>query len=209
MRGDLEQARALAERSHETLEDLGLRLRAAFAAETLGFIEHLADDHEAAERALLAGFSVANELGEQGYTSTVAALLSRELAEQGRLDEADAMIETSSALGAEDDLTTQALWRAAKALVLSLRGSDEEAERYAREAVEIAAETEDLNMRADVLVQLGAVAAARDRGAAVRALTAALDLYRAKGNVTSAAEAERRVAALRARRDRHALPGPG
>ncbi|MGZ4109254.1 MAG: adenylate/guanylate cyclase domain-containing protein [Actinomycetota bacterium] len=192
MRGRFDEARTLAQRARTRLEDVGLRLRAAFASESLGFLEHLAGDHAAAERELRAGLEVGRELGEQAFTATVAALLAHELAEQGRLGDAASFIDESADAGAEDDLTTQVIWREAQALVLAQRGRNDEASAIAAEAVELAARTDDVNMRADALVVLADVGRSNDRG--LGALTEALELYRAKGNEVSAAAVEARLA---------------
>jgi len=194
MQGRSGEAIEYAERARAILEDLGLRLRASFTAETLGFIAHLGGDHAAAERALRAGFEVATEFGEQAYTSTVAALLSQELAEQGHLEEAERFISVSVEQGAEDDLTTQIVWRGAQALVLASRGAHGEAGRVIRDAVELARGTDDVNMRADTLMTLAQVLEAHDPAAAGAAAREALELYRAKGNIVSASDAERRLA---------------
>ncbi|MGZ4125500.1 MAG: adenylate/guanylate cyclase domain-containing protein, partial [Actinomycetota bacterium] len=192
MQGRFDEARTLAQRARTRLEDVGLRLRAAFASESLGFLEHLAGDHAAAERELRAGLEVGRELGEQAFTATVAALLAHELAEQGRLGDAASFIDESADAGAEDDLTTQVIWREAQALVLAQRGRNDEASAIAAEAVELAARTDDVNMRADALVVLADVGRSNDRG--LGALTEALELYRAKGNEVSAAAVEARLA---------------
>jgi class 3 adenylate cyclase/tetratricopeptide (TPR) repeat protein len=191
MTGDGSRAAELIARSRAVLQDLGLRLRAAFATETQGFIAHLAGDHAQAAGALREGFDIATEFGEVAYASTVAALLSRELAELGELDEAERLMHASAELAAEDDLTTQILWRTANALVLAGRGDPAGAERSAADAVDLARDTDDLNMRADALVALADVT--DDDGAQTAALREALELYDAKGNAVSSDAVRRRL----------------
>ncbi|MGZ4155220.1 MAG: adenylate/guanylate cyclase domain-containing protein, partial [Actinomycetota bacterium] len=106
--------------------------------------------------------------------------------------DAASFIDESADAGAEDDLTTQVIWRGAQALVLAQRGRNDEASAIAAEAVELAARTDDVNMRADALVVLADVGRSNDRG--LGALTEALELYRAKGNEVSAAAVEARLA---------------
>jgi tetratricopeptide (TPR) repeat protein len=126
-------------------------------------------------------------LGERGYLSTVAALLAHAVLAQGRLDDADELIRMSDDAAAEDDLSTQVLVRTARGRILAARGAFDEALPSCREAALLAEETDDVNMRADVSVQLGevlALAGRRDEAAGV--LEDALRLYEGKGNVVSA-----------------------
>ncbi len=197
MEGRFDEARTLARRAKEMLDDLGLRLRAAFVSETLGSIETLAGDHAAAERELRAGFEVVKELGERGFLSTVAALLARCLVEQGRLGEAERFVTVSREAAAPDDLATQVTLRGARARILAAKGRLDEAERVAAEAVRLAEGTDDLNACADTLLDQAEVlraAGAVDRAAA--AIDLALDRYERKGNVVGAALARRRRAEL-------------
>jgi tetratricopeptide (TPR) repeat protein len=199
MEGRPDQAREMAKRARSILEDLGLRLRAAFVSEACGFVERLAGDHAAAERELRSGFEVTVELGEQGYLATAAALIAHEVFEQGRVDEADRFIQISEGAAAEDDLTTQALCRSARALVLAARGRVDEAEREAMDAAALAEETDDINMQGDVRVDLAQVLASAGRSEdAVRELERAREMYEHKGNVVSAELVARRIEELRA-----------
>jgi class 3 adenylate cyclase/tetratricopeptide (TPR) repeat protein len=197
MEGRFDEARELARRASGILEDLGLSLRAAFVSETFGFIERLAGDAEAAERELRAGFDVIEKLGEQGYLSTVAALLAHSTLDQGRLDDAERFISASQIAAAEDDLTTQVLLRSARGRALAGRGDLEEAERSGREAVALSSETDDVNMRADVMMDLGDVLRLTDRpDDATHVFEGSLSLYRGKGNQVSARRAEDRLGEL-------------
>jgi tetratricopeptide (TPR) repeat protein len=197
MEGRFDEARELATRARSMLEELGVRLRAAFISETLGFIETLAGDHAAAEREFRVGYANAIELGDRGFQSTVAAELAHALVAQGKLDEAEAFTKESEESGAEDDLVTQVMWRTAQARILAARERAPEAELLAREGVTLAEETDDLNMRGDTFVDLGEVLriAGGEKGAA-DAFGRALQLYDAKGNLVGAQDARRRLASL-------------
>ena len=198
MQGRFEEARELVRRARAIFEDLGLRLRAAFVAETAGEVEMLAGEYVAAERAYRAGLDAAVGMGEQGFRSTVAACLANALVALGRFAEAEEMVAISERFGAEDDVSTQVLSRTAQAHVLASRGEHGQAERAAREAVAISEGTDDLNMRADALVELSQVlSSAGDREGAVRALEGALELYAAKGNAAAAATVRPRLVELR------------
>jgi len=194
MQGRFDEARDLVRRSREILEDLGMRLRAAFISESAAFIEMLAGDPVAAERELRSGYVTIERLGEQGYQSTAAALLAHAVWAQGRAEDALDLTEVAERLGAEDDVTTQVLWRSARAKVLASRGDGAVAEALAREALEIAARTDDLNMIGDTRMDLALVLAAAGRvDEAVEVATEALHGYEDKGNSTSAEVAARFV----------------
>jgi class 3 adenylate cyclase/tetratricopeptide (TPR) repeat protein len=186
------EARDLVRRSRAIYEDLGLRLRSTYVAESAGGIEMLAGDAVAAENELRASLVALAEMGEQGSQSTVAAALAHALIELGRLDEAEEMVSASELAGAEDDVSTHVLSQSARARILAARGRPEEAERIARAAVSRAAETDDLNMRGDTLLDLGRVLSeTEERDGAMFAVEQALSLYEAKGN-SAAVETARR-----------------
>ncbi len=192
MQGRFDEGRALVRESAQILEDLGLKLRAAFVSDAAGVVETLAGDQAAAERAFRAGYDTIDELGERAFLSTVSALLAHAICAQGRYDEADMFCSLAEEVGADDDITTQVLWRSSRAKVLGGRGELDEAVRLARAAVAMAEETDDVNMRADALVDFAdVVALAGDTVARDDGLRRAHDLYVAKGNVVSARSTER------------------
>jgi tetratricopeptide (TPR) repeat protein len=199
MEGDFDEARELVGRARTMLEDLGLRLRAAFVSETLGFIERLAGDDAAAERVLREGYEVIERVHERGYLSTLAAVLAHTLVAQGRDDEAEGFTKVSEETAAEDDLSSQILWRSARARLLARRGALAEARDLIERAVLIADSTDDINMRADTLLDLSEVYGAAGRvGEAADAARHALDLYQRKGNRVSVVAVEAKLAALTA-----------
>jgi class 3 adenylate cyclase/tetratricopeptide (TPR) repeat protein len=200
MEGRFDEARGLAERARASFEEFGFRLAASWVWETSGTIELLAGDSAAAERAFRTGFDAAAELGDQGFQVTVAALLALAEIEQGHVEEADRWTALSERSAAADDMASQVLWRSARARILAASGAADEGESFAREAVELAEQTDDINMHADTLVNLGIVLteAGRPKEAA-EALDQAAELYERKGN---------RVALEASRRRREALPLP-
>jgi len=192
MQGRIDEGRELVRESARILEDLGLKMRAVFVSEGAAFIEMLAGDHAAAERVLRAGYEETSRLGDLGYQATAAALVAHPIYAQGRLDEAEEFCRIAEEIGTEDDLATQVLWRSARAKVLAGRGEFQRAVAFAREAVGIAERTDDINMHADTLMDLGIVLAAAgalaERDDAARR---AQELYIRKGNLVSASRAER------------------
>ena len=192
MRGQIDAGRELVRTSAQLLEDHGLKMRATFVSEAMGFIETLAGDHAAAERALRAAHDEVSRLGELGYQSTAAALLAHTICAQGRFEEADRFCDIAEKIGAEDDLATQVLWRTARAKVLAARGEQEAAAALARAAVTLAERTDDTNMCADSLMDLaGVLSVTGDSAERVDAIRRARKLYVQKGNVVSAGLAER------------------
>ena len=163
-------------------------------SETLGFVERLAGDAAAAERALRAGYDIADKLGERGYLSTAATLLAHAVLDQGRLDDADSVHRRWARRQAPRTTSPPRCWCGAPAAgSLAARGRPQEAEPHVREAVALAEETDDLNMRADVLMDLAEVVGlGGDRAEMTRVLDRAIALYEAKGNIVMAAEARRR-----------------
>ncbi len=195
MQGRFDEARDLVRRARAILEDLGMRLRAAFASDAVAFVEMLAGDPVAAERDLREGYETIERLGEQGYRATAAALLAHAVLAQGRIAIAEDLARDAQREAAVDDVTTHVLWRSARAKVLSARGEHGPAEDLVREALEIATTTDDINMIADTRMDLVHVFTASDRvSEAVEVATQALRDYEAKGNLVSAERAAAFVA---------------
>jgi predicted ATPase/class 3 adenylate cyclase len=198
MEGRFEEARELAARARAILEEFGFRMRASWVWETCGEIEMLAGDPVEAEDALRKGLDEAVAMGEQGFQSTVSAILAHALVEQGRLEEADRFTRASEATAAEDDMASQVLWRSARARVLAESDAPSDGEVLARAAIALVEQTDDVNMHGDTLVDLAIVLVAGGRSEeAVEKLDAAIELYTGKGNAVAAAAARRRLDAIR------------
>jgi class 3 adenylate cyclase/tetratricopeptide (TPR) repeat protein len=186
MRGRFASAREHYRRSHLALDELGLTVQLGSLRMYAGWAELLAGDATAAERELRVGYEALERMGEQSYFSTTAAFLARAVFSQGRYDEAERLTRVSDDAASHDDLITHAIWRGTRAMVLARRG-DPGAERLARESVEIALETDCLNMQADALVDLAETLRLLDRGGETRGLLEeAITLYETKGNIVSA-----------------------
>jgi predicted ATPase/DNA-binding SARP family transcriptional activator len=195
MEGRFDDARRLARQDRSILDDLGLKVAAGMATEEYGLVEILAGDADAAEQELRGGYDALEQLGETSILANVAAMLAQALYMQGRDDEALRFSEVSEEATARDDLVPQVQWRAVRAKLLARAGQSEEAERLAREAVELSEETpEFLPLRGDALLDSAEVLAAVGRPEeAAAAAEQALALYERKGNVVSAAAARRRL----------------
>jgi tetratricopeptide (TPR) repeat protein len=150
-----------------------------------GWAELIAGDATAAERQLRVGYEALERMGEQSFLSTMAALLARAVFSQGRYDEAERLTQVSDD-AISNDLFTQAMWRGTRAKLLARRG-DADAERLARESVELSLETDCLNLQADALVDLAETLRLLNRGGETRGiLEEAISLYETKGNLASA-----------------------
>ena len=137
------------------------------------------------------------ELGEQAFLSTAAAVHARALYELDRLDDAAAWARRAAELGASDDLFTQIPWRQTNAKVLGRRGQLAWAEQLAHEAVAIAEGTDYIDGQGDAYADLAVVLAlARKPAEAAAALEQALERYERKGNLVSAQRTRDRLAEL-------------
>jgi predicted ATPase/class 3 adenylate cyclase len=194
--GRFDVARSLFGTSTAAFEELGLGLNSVLShAEAV--VDLLEGNHALAEQRLRAGYDAFEAMGENAMRSTTAALLARAVIAQGRNDDAERLTEISEALAQSDDLLTQIMWRGVRAKCLARRGCLEEASGLARDAVELAAETDLVNFQADALVDLTDVleAEGRAREAGV-ALAEAIRFYEQKGNIVSASQARGRLDTL-------------
>jgi Flp pilus assembly protein TadD len=126
--------------------------------------------------------------GETFYLSTMAALLSRVVRDQGRDDDALAFSRIAEGATAADDIESQALWRSIRAPIVARAGNLAEAESLARSAVELSQKSDAPQMRADTLADLAAVLILAGRlDDARETVYSAIAIYQAKGDIISAA----------------------
>jgi class 3 adenylate cyclase len=190
MAGAFDEARELVASHKAILQELGLRVTAASAAETYGIVEILAGDPVAAERELAWGYGLLEEIGETQNFPDLAAKLADALYAQGRDDRALELSEVSERATAPDDLSAGVQWRAVRAKLLARRGDLEQAETLARDAVALADETDFLVLRGDAFMDLGEVLRIAGRETdSVPFVEQALELYEQKGNVVAAERA--------------------
>lgn len=181
MRGRFDEARELAWRSAEIVDELGLRHGVLETEMYRGYIELLADDPAAAEPHLRRAFDGLGQLGVGADAGQAAAHLARALLAQGRLDEAAEVAEQSAALAGQN-LQTAIASRSVRAELASRRTDHRTAHRLAEEAVAIAERT-DLTMdhaRAEV-AQATVLRRAGDEAGADAAQSRASELHAAKG----------------------------
>ena len=189
--GSFDEARRLTGLAIEISEALGTKGFVAVHEQWLGGVELLADDPVAAERAFRRSYEIHDEIDNEGNKSTASAFLALALCALGRFDEAELFAATARSVAAEDDLASQVVGRSAMALVLASRDAFDEAERLAREAVQMYEEAECPEGQGDATMTLAEVLRAADKiSDAERAAREALAFYQRKGN-TPAAQAAR------------------
>ena len=187
MRGRFDDARRHVEDARVIFTELGDPIS---ITENAGYVELLAGDFEAAERQLRHGYDALEARGETNVLCTMAATLAIALLEQGRDGEAEQYTEISERTTPHDDRVTQAMWRATRARVLARRGELEAAERLAREAVGVLADSESIVDRGGAALALAEVLQRAGRAGEAAALAEeAAVLFERKGNVVSAAQA--------------------
>jgi tetratricopeptide (TPR) repeat protein len=189
MRGEFAQARAEWSRGRALWDELGMVLHRAIRAIEASTIELLAGDAEAAERELRTGYRMLEEIGDVHVRPTVAAYLAAALAQAGRSAEAEEFAHFAESHAWEDDIVTQVMWRVARAGVQAPAGEAADAERLAREAVELAAPTDFLDLQATALLALARVLRAAGSPEAESVAGQARAVYERKGNVAGAGRA--------------------
>jgi tetratricopeptide (TPR) repeat protein len=188
MREEFSRAFELLAESSATLAAFGPTVDAAVSHPEV-FVAVLAGDLERAERHLRAGRRLLEQMGERAVLASTESYLAQVVLMAGREAEADRLARRCAALATEDDAWAQAAWRQVRARVLAARGQSHRALELARDAVEIAMATDHPNLQADSLVDLALVCeAAGCREDATTAVTTALGIYEAKGNIVRARE---------------------
>ena len=106
--GRFDRARQMLKDAQTIVQDLGLEPSADSAGHEVGcFIESLAGDYEAAERATARGYEFMEAAGALGNLSTIAANRARANIALGRVKEAERFVEIAVRTGAVDDVATQ------------------------------------------------------------------------------------------------------
>jgi class 3 adenylate cyclase/tetratricopeptide (TPR) repeat protein len=201
MRGDFDRARSQMDRGTTIFSELGQRLSAAAGhGQGRGSIEVLAGDPEAAARVLRESCDELGALGEKSFRSTSAAMLAGVLDGLGRSDEAEEFARLSEGLASPDDVSSQALIRMARAMLLARRDRYEEALRLAREAVDLLVGTDFVQASASAKAVLAEVLfRSGEQDEAERWFAEAKAILAEKGNVAELELIEQGRAELLAR----------
>ncbi|TML97614.1 MAG: tetratricopeptide repeat protein [Actinobacteria bacterium] len=195
--GDDEAARRDHERGVELYGQFGNGLLRA--ASSMSKADHALragriDDAEAAARQ---GIEDLERLEERGFLSTTVGMLAEALCRQGRWDEAEVTTHRIAELAFPDDFDPQFRWRSIRARVLARRGEFEEAERLAREAVEIVDSTDWHLQRGEAAQAVGEVLELAGRTDEARAAyERAVESFERKGAAPDAEAVRRRLEVL-------------
>jgi tetratricopeptide (TPR) repeat protein len=199
MSGELEEGRRLVRGARATFAEFGMKLMAMMTARDEALIERYSGDSAAVERVLRPACEQLREGGETGYLSTRIGELADALYELGRYDEAEQASRESEQVMLHADVTTQTVWRRVRAKVLARRGEGDEALRLAREAIDWAKKTNELEPLGDAyrdMAEIMRMAGRNDQAEEV--LERALAAYQQKGLVPMANRTRTDLAALRA-----------
>ena len=190
MQGSFVEARRLIAEGKSLTDDLGVET----ASSSAGEIELLAGDLPAAEHAIRTVCETLERRGDWGHLASAAPVLADALRAQGRGDEAAPLIELAAGWTLADDVDAQVGLLRIRANLLAHQGDLGEAERLAREATELSAQTDYLNHHAEALADFADVlelAGRREEAAA--AMEQALELYERKGNLVMAEQTRERL----------------
>ena len=190
MAGHFEHARMLLGRGRAIVDEAGFRVWQAGFSLLSSDIAMLADDPAKAESELRGGCRALEGMGERGLLSMVFAELARAVYAQERYEEAERLTEESERLAGTADVRSQISFRAVRGKVLARRREFWLAEAYAREALRLVEQTDDINSQGRALMDLAEVLQLAGRSDdAGRVLERALELFERKGNVVSAEKA--------------------
>jgi class 3 adenylate cyclase len=197
MQGMEEEFRAEQDRVDRLMDEIGLPELLSNTYQGRGEAEQWLGHFDRAEEQFRKGVEQWDALGETGFNSTITALLASVLCDLERFEEAQANVDRSRELSADDDFASQAAWRMAQARVLSHRGEHDEALRLADEAIAINEMTDYLTWQAESDEVRGMVLTAAGRPAEAReAYDRALERFERKGVVPAVERVRARIAGL-------------
>jgi class 3 adenylate cyclase/tetratricopeptide (TPR) repeat protein len=198
MRGRFEHARELIATAKQLARELGDQNALAAAFRDSGRVEMLDGDNAIAELEMRAAYEIAERMSDVGRLASFAPELGETIYAQGRYEEAQELSEFAERITIVGDVDANVRWRQLRAKTLARSGSFDAAERSARDALRIAADTDYLDLHSEAALSLAEVLRLAGRNAdAAQVIGEALELCRRKGNLVRAAEAESSLAELR------------
>ena len=187
MRKNFADARAHVLRARTIYDEFGLPINAVDACgRAFGAIDMLASMPAQAERALREGCEFLQQNHQIALLATRAGELAQSIYEQGRYEEAESWTRVARESAGSDDLDAALSWQPVEAKILARHGRIEEAERLARQTLELVARIDSLNRHADSAMALAEVLGIANRNdEAEEMVRSALSLYELKGNLAS------------------------
>jgi class 3 adenylate cyclase/tetratricopeptide (TPR) repeat protein len=196
--GNFTEAREHMVRSTD-VEEFGHPFHTGVVRLMWGRVELLAEDPHAAERALAPAWEGFVRNGDGWFAPIAAVDLSRALLEQGRPEDALETLGTIDEASAASDPEILVKRRSCLARTLAELGRTEEALSLAREAVQIASQSDFPIFHGDALLDLAAVeTSVGSRKDAASHLEEAVKLYRGKGAAVRVTKGEALLDELRA-----------
>jgi ATP/maltotriose-dependent transcriptional regulator MalT len=196
--GRFEDMRARIGRAVEEMDALGQRALKGATLQLFGQLELAADNPSGALEVLLAGDETLAEVGERSFRSTLQGYLAMAHAALGDSESAQAAIELSEALCAEEDVATLILIDLVRSRLALAAGDLEAAERWARSAVEYASRTDFVPSLIETKLDLGQVLLANGQTDEAQALLQeALRHSEAKGDQPYADRARELLASIK------------
>jgi tetratricopeptide (TPR) repeat protein len=181
--GEFDGALAAVQEWRSSFRELGQETTYAWSAGCVWDVCSWAEDWEAGETALREGYEILEQMGDKAFLSTVAIWLGHALQRQGRLDEAERYGKIGEELGTTDDLLNEATWRELRAKVLAARGDLDSAAALGREAVEIASETDYIELEGETRLALAEILREAEEPDWTTEADEAAELYKRKGNL--------------------------
>jgi len=196
LQGRIAEARALAAEGEAWFEQIGSRADlASLRGQVMAEIELLAGDPARAAELVTDAHQWMTATGDRGFSSTQATRAARAYLELGQDEEAVRWAQIGLRDSNVDDQDSQAPGRAILARVRARMGDHVQAERLAREAVEMMDRTDSLSEIAKMHSDLAEVLlAAAKRDEAVAEFRHALETYRRKGHLVGVGRMEARLA---------------
>ena len=183
LNGRFDEARRLIHRALDAFRALGAQRMAATCEQSLAWIELSEGDAADALDALRRSDMTLAELGERSLRSTTQAMLALAHEQQGAVDTAQAAIERAEELSGPQDAFNYAITYEVRARLALAHGDLEAAERWARDGVTYALNTDFVALQAGARLAFALVVSARGRAEEARSeAQVAIDLFDAKGD---------------------------
>jgi DNA-binding SARP family transcriptional activator len=191
LHGRVNEGRRRVGEAASTYEEIGeVYSLANNSGRVLGRVELLSGNPAAAELALRQCCTALERMEDRASLATVAAELADAVYRQGRYDEVGKWLDLAEKHAPVDDVSAQYSWRRVRAKLLARTGALAAAETLGLESADLAARTDALNDRAEVLLGLAEILelAGRTETAAAK-IEQALAVCERKGNVVTARQA--------------------